>query len=161
MKLSRCGALIALIAVGFAGCGNLTKSPAEGLTFKAPAGWTGSPGIMGMMQIWVAPAGASGKQELMIFKVPVAFKSDDVFKQADMKDAKIEESHGIKVCGNEPGSYLRLSATSERDKRHIEAEMVMLPQGSSSLMALYVRPFGMKPDAQAQSALYELCPAKT
>ena len=36
-----------------------TSSPADNLTFKAPAGWQASPGIMGFMQFWKAPGGTT------------------------------------------------------------------------------------------------------
>ncbi|HTX58228.1 MAG TPA: hypothetical protein VMH02_01040 [Verrucomicrobiae bacterium] len=152
--------LIAALAVALAlcGCGNLTKSPAEGLTFKAPPDWHSSPGIMGMMQFWLSP---DGKQMLMLFKAPADWKSDEAFSSADMKDAHVEVQRAITLCGNRPATYTKAIATSSRTNNDANAEMILSKTADGTYMALYSYPIGTRPAPAAESAIYELCPAKT
>jgi hypothetical protein len=138
-------------------CGGLTKSPAEGLTFKAPADWPSSPGIMGMMQFWTSP---DKKQVLMLFKVPADFKTDQAFSSADVKDAHIEAQRTINVCGEQHADYMKAIATSSRTGDDNNLEMVSTKSADGVLMAMYIYPIGTQPDATADAAIYQLCPAK-
>ena len=153
------GAFALLGALATTACGGLTKSPAEGLTFTAPADWKATPGIMGMMQFWMSP---DKKQALMLFRVPADFKTDQAFSSADVKDAHIESQRTIKLCGNMPAQYMKAIATSSRtgDDNNLEMTIAKGSDGNT-LMAMYVYPIGTKPDATADAAIYQLCPAKS
>jgi hypothetical protein len=160
MRILRFGiAALALFgAVATAACGGLTKSPAEGLTFKAPADWTSSPGIMGMMQFWTS---SDKKQVLMLFKVPADFKTDQAFNSAEVKDAHVESQKAIKVCGSQDADYTKAIATSSRTGDDNNLEMVTTKTADGVLMAMYIYPIGTQPDATADAAIYQLCPAKS
>jgi hypothetical protein len=156
--MRRFGLAACALAFALTACGGLTKSPAEGLTFKAPAAWTSSPGIMGMMQFWTTD---DKKQMLMLFKVPADFKTDQAFSSADIKDAHIETQRPIKICGNVDAEYTKAIATSSRTGDDSNLEMVTSKADTGEYMALYIYPIGMKPDDTAGAAIYQLCPAKS
>jgi hypothetical protein len=159
MRILRYGiAACALLgALATTACSGLTKSPAEGLTFKAPADWTSSPGIMGMMQFWASP---DKKQVLMLFKVPADFKTDQAFSSADVKDAHIEVQRDVKICGNVAAQYIKGIATSSRTNDDNNLEMIVAKGTDGTYMSMYIYPIGTKPDDTADAALYQLCPVK-
>jgi len=158
MRNLRYGIAACALALAATACGGLTKSPAEGLTFKPPDGWSSSPGIMGMMQFWTS---TDKKQVLMLFKVPADFKTDQAFSSADIKDAHIETQRPIKICGNLAADYVKAIATSSRTGDDNNLEMVTAKADAGVYMAMYIYPIGSKPDATAGAAIYQLCPAKS
>jgi hypothetical protein len=155
MTRSRFSATSALLlaALASSGCG-FTSSPADNLTFKAPAGWQSSPGIMGFMQFWKAP---SGNQEvLMLFKSPKPLQVHDVFNSANMKDAKVETEKPISICGNQPAEFFKAQGMSSQGKDS-NVEMVMTNAAGTTYLAMYIYPAGAAPNGDAAGALRELC----
>ncbi|MBV8529870.1 MAG: hypothetical protein JO104_01015 [Candidatus Eremiobacteraeota bacterium] len=156
MRLVRPAAAV-LAALVAAGCA-FNASPADGLRFHAPAGWSSSPGIMGLMQFW-HPA-ADDRQVLMLFKSPKPLKPGDVFSDARMndtlKDVIVERRSPIAICQGQPATYVEARGRSARgdDER---VEIVMTNAGGSSYFAMYVRPLVGAPNPMAQAALRELC----
>jgi hypothetical protein len=144
-------ALFALLALS--GCG-LTSSPADSLTFKAPAGWHGSPGVMGFMQFWTAPN--SRDEVLMLFKSPKPLQVNQVFSSADLKDADVEAQKAITICGNQSAQYFKARGTLKGNSNS-DVEMVMTDAGGTTYMAMYVYPMGAQTNAAAEAALRELC----
>ena len=134
------------------GCG-LTSSPADSLSFKAPKGWQAFPGIMGFMQFWKQP-GADAV--LMLFKSPKPIKTTDVFDNADLRDARIEEQKPVTICGNQPAQYFKAAGRSKTG-HDSDIEMMMSNVSGQTYMAMYVYPVGTQADAGAEAALRELC----
>lgn len=150
--LAGCALLIAT-----AGCG-LTSSPAEHLTFKAPAGWQGTPGVMGFMQLWRAPG--SSDQVLMLFKSPKPLKTGDVLNSADLKDTRVVTTQHANICGNQPAEMVTAQGTSQRltqKSRNVTMDMVMSDANGTTYIAAYVYPTGTAPDPAAAAAIKELC----
>jgi hypothetical protein len=143
--------LFSLLAAG--GCG-FTSSPADNLTFKAPAGWQGSPGIMGFMQFWKAPNG--NKEVLMLFKSPKPLDTHEVFNNANMRDAKVETQKPITICGNQPAEFFKAQGTSSQGGNS-NIEMVMTNAAGSTYLAMYIYPAAATPNGEAGAALRELC----
>ena len=112
MPLRSGATILALLAL--AGC-SLAASPADGLTFKPPAGWSSSPGIMGFMQFW-RPS-STEREVLMLFKSPTPLKPTDVFKNSQvngsLSNVAIERQTAITICGKQP-------AALRRGARHVE-----------------------------------------
>jgi hypothetical protein len=156
MKLLQSG-IVALVALVPIGCG-LSASPADGLTFRAPAGWQSSPGIMGFMQFWRPPS--NDREVLMLFKSPKPLKPNDVFSNGQLndtvKDVSVERRSDITICGKQPATYVEARGSSTRggDER---VELVLTTIGSGSYLAMYVRPLEGLPNAAAVAALRELC----
>ncbi len=156
MRLFRSG-LIALAALVPLGCG-MSASPADGLTFRAPAGWQSSPGIMGFMQFWRPPS--NDREVLMLFKSPKPLKPNEVFSNAQLndavKDVSIERRAEITICGRQPATYVQARGSSARggDER---VELVLTTTGGGSYIAMYVRPLVGTPNPAAEAALRELC----
>lgn len=144
-------ALLALLAL--TGCG-LTSSPADNLTFKAPAGWRGSPGMMGFMQFWTSPS--SRNEVLMLFKSPKPLAVNEVFNSADLKDADVEAQKAITICGKQPAQYFKARG-SLKGNSNSNVEMVMTNAAGTTYMAMYVYPNGVQTNADAEAALRELC----
>jgi hypothetical protein len=154
MKRSVCFVLSAAL---LAGCG-LTNSPADGLTFTAPSGWRASPGIMGFMQFWTPPSNSD--EVLMLFHSPREVDRDQMIQSGKLKDAKIEAQSAITICGNQAATYLKgvaqSSAVAQSSKLR-NLEMTMTNAGGATYFAMYVYPLDRPPNAQAESALRELC----
>lgn len=150
-------AAVALAALAASGCA-LSASPADGLNFKAPAGWRSSPGIMGFMQFWRPPA--DDREVLMLFKSPKPLQPSDVFSNAQLhdtlKNVTIERRNSIEICGHQPATYVQALGSSDRhgDER---VDMVMTNTAGSGYFAMYVRPLQTTPNPSAQAALRELC----
>jgi hypothetical protein len=147
----------AACAVAVAGCG-LTSSPADGLTFTAPSGWHASPGIMGFAQVWTSTSNSD--EVLMLFRSPKELDREQVFESGKLKDAQIDQQRQITICGNQPATYLKGTAQSsvnnQPNKPHI-LEMTMSNSGGNTYFAMYVYSPNRHPNAQAESALRELC----
>ena len=152
-------------ALALAGCG-LTSSPADNLTFAAPAGWQASPGILGYMQFWKSPA--TSDEVLMLFKSPKPLDPHDVFSTARVNDAKILSRQSIHICGNQPAEYLLAAGTSNADnaagngksldaKSPSDAQVVMTDVNGTTYISMYVYPVNRQPNPQAAAALRELC----
>jgi hypothetical protein len=150
-------AVIAMLAA--AGCA-FHSSPADGLTFHAPTDWKPSPGILGYMQFWRSPT--ERNEVLMLFKSPVHLTSNDEFFANDqfhsqVKDTKILARQNIKICGNQPATYVRAEGESEASREQVEIDAVMTDVAGSSYFALYMRPFASAPNPEALAALREVC----
>jgi hypothetical protein len=142
-----------LAILASSGCG-FTSSPADNLTFKAPAGWQSSPGIMGFMQFWKAPN--SNKEVLLLFKSPKPLQTKEVFNNANLRDAKVETQKPITICGSQAAQFFKAQGTSSRgDDSNVE--MVMTDAAGTTYLAMYVYPAGAQPNGEAAAALRELC----
>jgi hypothetical protein len=149
-------------------CG-LTKSPADGLTFRAPDGWTGTPGIMGRFQLWTSP-GDKDKQIVMLMKLPSDTKIDqstDVasFKsfssQDSLKDTKLLERKVMKLCnGTQSSIFMKMEGTSTNSHSEETVETVLSKAPDGTYMAMYMYPIGTAPDANVEASIYNLCPDK-
>lgn len=142
----------ALAAAVLSGCG-LTSSPADSLSFKAPKGWQAFPGIMGFMQFWKQP---DADAVLMLFKSPKPIKTTEIFSNADLSDARVEQQKPITICGNQPAQYY-LAQGRSKSGRDSTIEMVMSDAGGQTYMAIYAYPVGTQGNADAEAALRELC----
>ncbi len=138
------------------GCG-FTGSPADGLTFQAPPGWNSSPGILGFMQFWRPPS--DDREVLMLFRSPKPLSPSDVFStqqlKQDLQSVTIERRETIKICNNQPASYVAGIGKSRRGEENVE--MLMTTTRATTYMALYVRPTQRPPNPAAEAAVRELC----
>lgn len=142
----------AAAAMALAGCG-FTSSPGDALTFKAPKGWRGSPGIMGFMQFWQGPQDG---EVLMLIRSPKPLKTSEVFSNADLTHADVQAEKSIDICGNQPARYFKAKG-KWKSQRDSTVEMVMSNAGGATYMAMYVHPEGTQPDPEAESAIHQLC----
>ncbi|MGA8535124.1 MAG: hypothetical protein WB615_13530 [Candidatus Tumulicola sp.] len=152
-RFSAAAVLLSVVLIS-GGCG-FTNSPADGLTFKPPAGWQSSPGIMGFMQFWRGPNASD--EVLVLIKSPKPLQTREVFNSANMRDAKIETEKPITICSNQPAEFFKAQGTSSRGGSDSNIEMVMTNAGGTTYMALYAYPVAAAPNAQASAALRELC----
>jgi len=147
----------AVSTVLVSGCG-LTSSPAQGLTFAAPSGWQSSPGIMGFAQLWTP--GSNSDEVLMLFRSPRQIDREQVFQTGKLKDTKIESQSEIKICGNQPATFFRgtaESSTGNHASKPHNVEVTTSNADGTTYFAMYVYPLNRRPNAQAESALRELC----
>jgi hypothetical protein len=142
----------ALAVVSLAGCG-LLKSPADGLTFHAPDGWRGTPGFLGRVQTWTHVSG-SGVSMLILTSVPGLTAHRVAGRPAS--GTTIEQREMV-LCGSQ-SSFFRKSNITSHD-RHFISETVVTSAPGSGYVAIYMYPAGSAPDAQAEAAIYELCPS--
>jgi hypothetical protein len=169
MKIFHVAAAVAGVAF-LSACG-LTKSPAEDINFVAPDGWQGTPGIMGRFQLWTGGA-ANDKQVLMLMKLPQDAKIDKSFSASDfkdatgpasVKDATMLEQRTMNICGSQPAMYMKMrgvSSSTDNKKTNEMISAVISKVSDGTFMAMHMYPVGSVPDAQAEAAIYELCPKK-
>lgn len=150
-------ALAAIAALAFGGCA-LRASPADKLVFKAPADWTASPGILGVMQFWHPPS--NDGELLMLVKSPENLKPTDVFSDQRFHDtlsgATMIRRSAITICGGQPATYVEAHRSSQRWGPVVVA-VVMTDIGGTTYFATYDHPVGTPPNAAALAALRELC----
>ncbi len=147
-------------ALGFACFASLLaacSSPAASLQFQAPNGWKASPSLGGFAQVWQAP---DESQMLMLMKFPVTMNTQQAMKSANMNDAQVQKREQITICGGQPATMIYAKGTSPKTNTHGDMEMVMTSVGGSSYFAIYARPDGAAANAQAESAIHQLCPKK-
>lgn len=150
---------LVLSAALLAGCG-LTSSPADGLAFTAPSGWQASPGIMGFMQFWDHPVNAHSHEVLMLFRSPKQLDRSQIFESGKLQNAQIDQQRQITICGNQPATLFvgtAESSTGDQQSTPHKLEMTMTNAGGTTYFAMYVYPVGARPNAQAESALREIC----
>ena len=148
---SLCASVLALAACG------LTNSPADGLTFQAPSGWQGSPGIMGFMQFWKAPN--DDKEVIMLFKSPKPLDKKDVFSNAKMQDTSVQKEEEIKICGDQQAEFIQARGTSSSSGSSSDSniQMVMTNAGGNTYFAMYVYPVNQQANEEASTAIRQLC----
>jgi hypothetical protein len=116
---------------------------------------------MGFMQFW-RPA-SNSEEVLMLFRSPKQLTTADVFDNAKLKDTKVERKEQIHICGNQPAMYFKGEAESSTDsgpsKPH-NVEMTMTNAGGATYFALYVYPLKSEANADAETALHQLCVKK-
>jgi hypothetical protein len=147
-----------MLAALLSACG-LTSSPAEGLSFHPPAGWQGSPGIMGFMQFWKPPTGSD--EVLMLFRSPKQIDPNNIISSAKLRDTRIQRTQQIKICGNQPATSfvgVGTSSSASNATKQAEMQMVMTNAAGAAYFAMYVYPVGTRPNGEALAALRELCP---
>ncbi|HTA38312.1 MAG TPA: hypothetical protein VK760_04510 [Candidatus Acidoferrales bacterium] len=149
----------------------MTKSPADDITFTAPNGWQGTPGIMGRFQLWTG-GDTNAKQVLMLMKLPQDAKIDKTFSPSDFKDAAgpatlkggtILEQRTMTICGGQPARFMKMSGVSSNSdgkKTDEMIEAVVSKVSDGTFMAMHMYPVGAVPDPGAEAAIYELCPKK-
>lgn len=146
-------AALPLCAGLISGCG----SASDNLNFKAPALWTATPSVLGMMQAWTNPRDT--KQVLMLMKLPIGKDVNILDANTQLKDTKVTEKKTIKICGDQPARFVAMIGTSSdaKDDRKSKAEMVITSYGGSTYMAIYDRGANAPADPSAEAALKSIC----
>jgi hypothetical protein len=146
-------------------CG-LTKSPADGLTFKAPDGWTATPGVMGRFQLWTSGGGDSA-HVLMLLKLPADTKLNssfsvndfkDVDGPASLKDGRVLAQRTMTLCGSQRSMFVKMQGQTKNQKAEELVEAVLSKAADGTYMAMYMHPIAVAPNPAAEAAIYELCP---
>ncbi len=150
-------AIVALVALSASGCA-FNSSPADGLQFRAPAGWRSSAGILGFVQFWRSPA--NDREVLMLFKSPTPLRSRDVFSNLRTQDAVthlvVERRENIRICRNQAATYVEARGSSESGAES-RTEIVTTNVKGDTYFAMYARPLNASPNPMAEAALRELC----
>jgi hypothetical protein len=76
------------------------------------------------------------------------------------KNGRLVAQRTMTLCGNQPSVYSRVIQKARTGSGTYTWEIVTSRTPSALWEAQYIYPTGSAPDAQAQAALYELCPAK-
>jgi hypothetical protein len=147
-----------LCIAAFAGC----SSPGSDIAFKAPNGWKSTPGMFGRFQMWITGSSDQDRQVVMLVRGDrnaTITETQALSGERDMHDVKRET---IVLCGTQQAD--RFTATGERrkDSKTVQesVEGITASIGNSRYIAFYMRPAGMPPDAQAETAIHSLCPLK-
>lgn len=168
MKATATARIVAatLAALVLTGCGGLLKSPADGLTFHAPNGWVGSPGINGTLQMWLGNFGPAS-QALTLVKIDGRTRPEDfdtkvllnIGSGALPTALKIVERRSLTLCHDQRSIYVKMRGRARLEQFERVLEMVVSSAPRSTYVAYYSCPSNWKPNDQAEAALYELCPA--
>jgi hypothetical protein len=152
--------IVALCIAGvLAGCGSVT----QGIAFQPPAGWTGTPAMFGRFQMWMKSGQNKDSNEILML-----IKGDASSMHGDLTNLPPQYSSNLKVVkhgntrlcgGSQPAEQVVGEGTDKNGKRSA-VEMMSSVIGTQRYIAMYVHPFGMAPDPQAESAIHSLCPTK-
>jgi len=155
MKTALIAALFASLAL--AGCGSVTA----GIDFKAPAGWSATPSILGRMQIWTKKA-ADNKDVDMLMLVRGSSNNIDLksIPQAGVGAITTEKQSTITICGDRKAQFYSGSASGHSGQKQT-MEMVAATVGSDGYIAMYIHPQAEAADPEAETAIRSLCPVKS
>jgi hypothetical protein len=155
--MKRALAAVLFASLALAGCGSVTA----GVDFKAPAGWTSTPSILGRMQAWMKKA-RDNKQDEMVFLVRGSNANIDLrnIPQAGMGQISMAKQSTITICGNQKAQLLSGVGTGHSGEKQ-RLEMVSATVGQDSFVAMYLRPQSDPADPAAETAIRSLCPAKS
>ena len=155
MKRAIVAALFASAALS--GCGSVTA----GIDFKAPAGWTATPSILGRMQAWTKKA-ADNKDVDMIMLIRGSGSNIDLknIPQAGVGTISTVKQSTIAICGDRKAQFLTGSASGHTGQKQT-MEMVSATVGQDGYIAMYIRPESEPADPAAEAAIRSLCPVKS
>jgi hypothetical protein len=155
-RVLACAALAVTLPV-LSGCG---KNPTDALDFKAPAGWTSTPSMFGV-KLWMKGDKSKGE---VVFLMDLPGKADaklnqDIVKQIGSSGGgdigTVEKISHIKICGDHDAEYVK--ATSNKNGRHAETEIVLTNWDKDMYMALYSHSVDAAADPAGQAAIRSLC----
>jgi hypothetical protein len=154
MKRAIAAALFASAALS--GCGSVTA----GIDFKAPAGWTATPSILGRMQMWTKKS-ADNKDVDMVMLIRGSSTIDlKNIPQAGVGTITTEKQATITICGDRKAQFMSGIAAGHSGQKQT-MEMVSATVGQDGYMAVYIRPQAEPADTEAETAIRSLCPAKS
>ena len=155
--MKRSIAAVLLASAALAGCGSVTN----GIDFKAPAGWTSTPSILGRMQAWIKKTG-DNKQDEMVFLVRGSTTSVDIknIPQAGVGNISMAKSATITICGNQKAQFVSGIGTGHGSQKEV-MEMVSATVGQDGFVGMYIRPASAPADPAAEAAIRSLCAAKS
>ena len=150
---------VALAFVWLAGCAQ-PKHVSDALTFHAPDGWTemsqsDDPNI----ELWHS-ADKGRRGILSLDRDLPAFDAAVVVKSLVEKNGRLVAQRTMTLCGNQPSVYSRVIQKARTGPGYYTWEIVTSRTPSALWDAQYLYPAESAPDPKAQTALYELCPAK-
>jgi hypothetical protein len=149
------GAALALVVL--TGCVQ-SKHVSDTLTFHAPEGWTemsqrADPDI----ELWHS---TSQHGILSLDRDLPALDAAIVVKSLVKNNGRLVAQRTTRLCGNQPTVYSRVIQKARTGSGTYTWEVVTSRTPSALWEAQYMHPTNSAPDARAQAALYELCPAK-
>jgi hypothetical protein len=151
------GVVLALVVL--TGCAP-SKHVSDGLTFHAPDGWTEmSPSADPDIELWRS-ADKSQHGILSLERELPALDAALAVKSLLKNDGSLDAQKTMTLCGNQPSVYSRVIQKARTGSGTYTWEIVTSRTPSALWEAQYMYPTVSAPDAQAQSALYELCPPK-
>ncbi len=156
MVAAACGLVF---AAALAGCGSTT----DNLDFKVPPGYT-SKMSMAFLSVWTKGTDADKTSDvLMLMKLPVKmdeakFESNTFTSSGGMKDAKVESTQKITICGNQSAMLVKATGTSEQAKgKEMDVDMLVTPLNGNTYMAMYLYPHGGAADPAGLAAIKSVC----
>jgi hypothetical protein len=147
-----------LFAATLAGCGSTT----DNLDFKVPSGYDAKVNTF-IMSLWTKGDKNNPDSMLMLFKMPVKmddskFDSSTFTSSGGVKNAKIESTDKIQICGNHPAMLVKMTGTSDQNKgKDMDMEMLVTAWGGNTYMAMYGRPHGSTADPAGEDAIKSVC----
>lgn len=150
-------AAVLLASSALAGCGSVTA----GVDFKAPAGWTSTPSILGRMQAWMKKA-RDNKQDEMVMLIRGSNANIDLrtIPQVGSSAMSMTKQSTITICGNQKAQFASGTGTGHSGEKE-RMEMVSATVGQDGYVAMYLRPQSDPADPAAETAIRSLCPAKS
>jgi hypothetical protein len=149
--------IVTLCVAGMlAGCASVT----QGTKFQPPGGWTGTPSIMGRVQMWMKTGKSKDQMQFLMLvkgnpnKMNANFSDVPSNVATNMKNTSHSD---VKFCGTQPGQEFRATGTDKEGKRS-DIDMTTAIIGKDRYVAMYIRPVVDPVDPQAETAIHSLCP---
>jgi hypothetical protein len=154
MKRALAAALFASAALS--GCGSVTA----GMDFKAPAGWTATPSILGRIQVWTKKSADNKDVDMVILARGSSTIDLKNIPQAGVGTITTEKQATIAICGDRKAQFMSGTASGHSGQKQT-MEMVSAMVGQDDYVSMYIRPQSERADPAAETAIRSLCPAKT
>jgi hypothetical protein len=149
------GALFGVAATS--ACSELSKDPAEGLSFRPPAGWTSDIRLLGT-DVFASP---DHSEFVSLSTMPPGAALDQrLLNGATYRNPRDTDQTDITICGDKDAQYTKAVVYFISGRRDMNLEMVTLEQQNELLDADYIYPIGTRPDKKARAAIRELCPTE-
>lgn len=148
------GALLGVAEV--AGCGGLSKDPADGLSFRPPPGWSSDIRLLGV-DVFASP----GHREFMSLTTmpPGPDLEERLLDGATYRNPREVQQSDITICSGKDAELTTALVYFISGRKDMNLEMVTTEQPDNILVADYIYPIGSKPDKRATAAIRRLCPA--
>lgn len=155
MFAAACG--LVFVAV-LAGCGSSTSN----LDFKVPAGYDSKMSTM-FLNVWTKGDKENPSDILMLMKLPVKmdqskFDTSTFTTSGGMKNAKIESTEKIQICGAQTAMLVKATGSNSQAKgKEMDVEMLVTALGGDTYMAMYMYGHGGTADPAGEDAIKSVC----
>jgi hypothetical protein len=136
------------------------SSPGSDTAFKAPAGWSSTPGLFGRFQMWISGNAQNNRQILMLIRADQNTNIEESNNFGGTRNVNNVHHRQIMICGDQHADYFTGRGESSSGSNHapVLLEGIVTSVHNARYVAVYIRPAALPPDTQAETAIRSICP---